>query len=184
MEPGLGRGPETVISDRCCAALPCTPPHTPHSPRGSGPFRPQAWVVLAPAVPRGQWEAGPWLLQGPRVAWPGSYSGHSSHQSLSQQPSSPGPEPASWDESTQNWAAEKPASLRPQAGLSVFSPGGEPTRLSQPRSPRRRGQPTCAVLVKEARLLRHQRAEEAVPEANVQSGKYEGKNAAPNTCGK
>lgn len=46
------------------------------------------------------------------------------------------------------------------------------------------GAPTCAILIKEACLLRHQRAEETVSEANVQSGKYEGKNAAPNTCGK
>lgn len=75
--------------------LPCSAlhPHLTH-PRGSGPFRPRAWAVLAPAVPRGQWEARPWLLQGPRVAWPGSYSGHSSHQSLSQQASSQGPGPA------------------------------------------------------------------------------------------
>lgn len=44
--------------------------------------------------------------------------------------------------------------------------------------------PTCTILVKEARLLIHQGAEEAVTEADVESGKDECKNAAPNTCGK
>ena len=45
-------------------------------------------------------------------------------------------------------------------------------------------EPTCAILIKETHLLRHQRPEEAVAKANVQSCKYERKNAAPDTCGK
>lgn len=63
--------------------------------------------------------------------------------------------------------------------------GGKPTLARPgPRSPEALGGPTCAILIKEACLLRHQRAEETVSKANVQSGKYEGKNASSDTCGK
>lgn len=47
-----------------------------------------------------------------------------------------------------------------------------------------RGEPTCAILIKKTHLLRHQGPEEAVPKADVQPGKDERKNAAPDTCGK
>lgn len=93
----------------------------------------------------------------------------------------PGAEPASWDDSTRNWAAGK-ASIAETTNVRVCFPSRRQAHPASPAQPG--GRPTCAVLVKEARLLRHQRAEEAVPEANVQSGKYEGENAAPNTCGK
>lgn len=45
-------------------------------------------------------------------------------------------------------------------------------------------EPTCAILIKKTHLLRHQRPEEAVAKADVQSCKDERKNAAPDTCGK
>lgn len=49
---------------------------------------------------------------------------------------------------------------------------------------RGREEPTCAILIKKTHLLRHQRPEEAVAKADVQSCEDERKNAAPDTCGK
>lgn len=89
---GLSRSqdPGWILQCLPCSALLPDPLPLPPSTPGAGPLGPQAWAGLAPVVPRGQWKVRPWLLQGPWVAWLGSYNGHSSHQNLGQQPSSPG----------------------------------------------------------------------------------------------
>lgn len=48
----------------------------------------------------------------------------------------------------------------------------------------RKGEPTCAILIKETHLLRHQGPEEAVAQTDVQPCEYERENTAPDTCGK
>lgn len=78
------------------------------------------------------------------------------------------------------------ASSCPQYAASQGKPRGKKYRggiegLEQIRA---KQEPTCAILIKETHLLSHQRPEEAVAKANVQSCKYERKNAAPDTCGK
>lgn len=66
--------------------------------------------------------------------------------------------------------------------MEYYTVNSKKNCVSQPG--KERAEPTLAILVKEARLLRHQRAKETVSKANVQSGKYEGKNASSDTCGK
>lgn len=98
-----------------------------------------------------------------------------------------GPRPASSDASILDWMVGK-ASWAEATNIPVYLLNSRQAHPGQarpgPRSPEALGGPTCAILVKEARLLRHQRAKETVSKANVQSGKYEGKNASSDTCGK
>lgn len=148
------------ITGMAFPALPCTPPC---SPRRS--WAPQTTGLGSSGLcgSRGQWEARPWLLQGPWVAWLGSYSGHSSHQNLGQQASSPGlrpaprPKPASWGNCSLNRVVGRASGTETMDVPNYFlnsrqtHPG-----WAQPQAPKAPRGPTCAILIKEARLLRHQ----------------------------
>lgn len=174
--------------------LPCTPaPLTPWDLGPLGHRRGQSWPLWFPehSGKQGLGRRGDlgWPGQGPRLA-----AAHTQ---------TPASRPAPQGSGRPQAQARLLGRVYPEPGGEKGQCGGDhqrarpfPQREGSPpwRSPAPggaaggaggRGQgPTCAVLIKEARLLRHQRAEETVPEANVQSGKYEGKNAAPNTCGK